>query len=237
MAGLFKAIDQSDAAADKEDRVELLRHKEEILASNRAIAIEEKLKYAEKKRAKAIAECTQQLSQKTNDKLLRGADALKEQTVRSKLTLAESEMKIDRANDRREEVMQQQLEASSKASSHKEARKEKQLALLQAELKVKEKTMHTKLLDANMRKEEILLERSTKIGDQLEKTKSRAQAAAVKELEEMKLKRIEVNNRLKEASARKEKLMMESTKETRDNNKSKVSKHLVHNIPMANLAL
>ena len=235
MEALFKALDQNDAAADKEDRINLLPHKEEILASNRAIAIEEKLKDAEEKRAKAIAESTQQLSEKTNGKLLRGADALKEQTARSKLIQAESERKLELANERRVKVIQQHLEASSKASFQKEARKEKQSELLRAELKVKEKTLHTKLLDANMRKEELLLEKSTKIGDWLDAKAAAAKAATAKELKEMKLKRIVVENRLKEASARKEKLVQDAAKETRDINKSKVSKDF--NIHMANLAL
>ena len=100
---------------------------------------------------------------------------------------------------------------------------------------MKEKTLHTKLLDANMRKEELLLEKSTKIGDRLDAKAAAAKAATAKELKEMKLKRIEVENRLKEASARKEKLVQDAAKETRDINKSKVSKDF--NIHIANLAL
>ena len=222
MVGLFKSINNNDVDVNKRERVADVKFREKELARTREIAIEDKIKSAEMRRTRANTEATKKLSEQTRDKLLRGAESIQDQTKRSKENQFKTEKKLEEANERRTKQVKDQLVASSSASARKEARKEKITALMEAELKVKEKTIHAKILDANMRKEEMLLERASKIEERHNKRKEHAVQVKQIELQEAKHLGKAVEKKLKNASARKEKITMDARKEVNEKNKNKV---------------
>ena len=224
MANLFKTIDKSDLAADKRERAMEVKFIEEEKSSSKATEVDEKLKSAEERRTKASAETVEQLSAKTKDKLRRGADAIQEKHQRSKLIRVESEKKLENASQRRMEQIQAVTEASSKAFALKEQKKEKQMALEAAQLKVQEKKINTKILKANLRKEELIMEKTAKILDSHQKKQERAVMAMQMELEEAAQLGKKVDKKLKTAALKRDQIVRESTDDLYVQNKMKREK-------------
>ena len=224
MANLFKTIDKSDLSAEKRERAIDVKFREEVNSSTIAIAVQQKLKLAEDRRMKTSAQTVEQLSAKTKDKLSRGADAIQEKHQRSKLIQLESEQKLENASQRRMEKIQAITEASSKAFALKEQKKEKQIALEEAQLKVQKKTNDAKLLRANLRKEELIMDKTTKIAESHQRKQDRAVMAMQAELEEAAQLAKKVDKKLKTAALKREKLTKETTDDLHVQNKMKREK-------------
>jgi hypothetical protein len=227
MSNLFKSIDNGDLTAIKQEKALEVKNRDEALASSRAFAIDEKIKAAEERRAKATLEAVNQLSEKTKDKLRRGAEALEDKNQRSKALKVESQKKVVLAEERRIKQITEQQELSSTRFAEKEAQREKLAALEAAELKLREKALRSKLLEAELRKEELLYEKSTKIGESNNKKNKQSIMAKKMELEEAAQLKTEVENKIKSASARKDKATMETRKELYSKNNAKVSEDVL----------
>jgi hypothetical protein len=204
MINIFKSIDNTELAANKEARAADAKHREEVLAATRAYSIEKKLREAEAKRAAATAETVKNLQAKNQDKIQRGAQKLKEQQLHSKETELESQRKLELANERRLRQIEEQRIASNTASTKKERQLKEMSALEEAELRVKDKALNAKLLAAEVRKEQMLLAKSTKLADRFEQLKMQSVMVMQSELEDAANLGKEVDKKLKTAHARKE---------------------------------
>lgn len=227
MKNLFKSIDHSDIHADKEGRAADIRTRDEVIAATRTIDIEQKLKNAEEKRARAAAETVQQLAAVNKDKLRRGAESIQAYNQSLKEAKAATQRKIELAQERREQKVHDKIFASTTASAKKEARKKELLALEEAELKVKEKAMHVRVIDANLRKEQQLLEKSSSLNERFEQMKKQSSRAMKMELQEASVLGKEIDLKLKLASARKEQLDRSRQYELHERNEKKVSNDAV----------
>ena len=227
MANIFKSIHTNDLNSVKTEKLEEVRKKEEEEASTRALAIETKMKSAEERREKATAQTVKQLAAKTNDRILRGAEAIQEEAKRAKDIEKKSTKKVELASQRREKQLTEKREALERLSASKEARKEQLSMKEDAAARVMQKAIHTKILEATERKEVILLNKSIKAAEEDAQRKGKSVFAKQMELEEAKQLGREVEKKHKVASARKDKMAREARKEIHEVNKSKVS-HALH---------
>jgi hypothetical protein len=224
MMNIFKSIDKSEVTADKEARAADAKHREEILAATRAHLIEEKLGDAEAKKAAFTQETVLMLQEKNKDKIQRGTQSLKEQQLRSKESEIESKRKLELANERRTRQIEEQRLANERASAKKEMKMKEMTALEQAETRVKDKALNAKLLAAEVRKEELMLAKSSKLAERFEQLKMQSIKAVQSELEESQNLGKEVEKKLKGASARKERIDRDLADALLAKNQAKVRK-------------
>jgi hypothetical protein len=106
--------------------------------------------------------------------------------------------------ERRLRQIEEQRIASNTASTKKERQLKEMSALEEAELRVKDKALNAKLLAAEVRKEQMLLAKSTKLADRFEQLKMQSVMVMQSELEDAANLGKEVDKKLKTAHARKE---------------------------------
>ena len=178
--------------------------------------IEKKIADSTIRKEMKVVEKVNDISSKTEAKMVRGQIALSSQEQLAKETMQQSWKKLDAANERREGLVREQVELLQNVSAEKEERLiEKQVQDNDAS-KALQKNLAAKLSTADLTREELLKAKVKKAAAddlvRLEKSK----AVALKEVKLQKAMGEVVKDKLQSAEVRKKILMKEAAASKKD---------------------
>lgn len=224
MKHILNSIKLGDEFAEKKDRAAEVFKREEEAASRTALKLKEKLKLAEERKEKRLSESSEQLAVKVNDKRLRGAAVLNGELQRAKETQGESLKRVEEANRRRDLQLREQQEKLLKSATKKETAAKLALGNHTAVVKAAQKTAQSKVIAANLRREDILSSKVLKAAEDDRRKKEQAVSAAYAELEEAADRGKVIEKKMKVVSARKDTLLRAKVQEMAEANQSKIAR-------------
>lgn len=169
--------------------------------------IENKIAEATSRKEMNLNERVNDISSKTEAKIVRGKIALSSQDKLAKKTMHHSRKKLDAANERRESLVREQVESLRTVSTKKEERVfEKQREVADASMAL-QKTLAAKLSTAELARDEHLKAKVQKAAADDIARVEKAKQAALKEVKQQKAMGEVVQDKLNAANERRESLM------------------------------
>ena len=194
------------SASKKKDKVADVLKQEEEDATKRLAEMEARIKLAEERKLHVEQGKVEGIATQINDKLQRAADVRRKEDVLLQEKSTAIEQKIQAANLRRENIIQEQQDMLLKSASKKERMIEQKQRQEERASQLKNKEMQSKLFDANARKEDILASKTKAVqSDQLTK-QARARETRLTSLKQGNELKQTSDKRLKEAAERKHKV-------------------------------